>query len=53
MPRFGFNQMTGGRGIVNIDTVNRMANNAANLANNAANVANNAANVARKRTDDG
>jgi len=38
--------MTGGRGIVNIDTVNRMANNAANLANNAANVANNAANVA-------
>ena len=51
MPRFGFNQMTGGQGIVNIDTVNRMANNAANVAKKATNVANNAANVANNATN--
>ena len=47
---FGINRMTGGRSIVNIDTVNRMANNAANVANNATNVANNATNVANNAT---
>jgi hypothetical protein len=38
--------MTGGRGIVNIDTIHQMVKGAINVANNATNVANNTANVA-------
>ena len=51
MPRFGFNQLMGGQAIVNIDTVNRMANNAANVAKKATNVANNSTNVANNATN--
>ncbi len=51
MPRFGFNQMTGGRGIVNIDTIHQMVKGAINVANNATNVANNATNVANETNE--
>ena len=51
MPKFGFNQMTGGRGIVNIDTVHQMVKGATNLANNANNLANNANNLANNTTN--
>ena len=51
MPKFGFNQMTGGRGIVNIDTVHQMVKGAINVANNATNLANNATNLANNTTN--